>query len=463
MTLEKVDLLLTHGLIVTQDDQRTIIADGAVAIKSGRITAVGPNSDIISKYQAAETIDVSEQIIFPGMIDVHTHLFQVATKGLGEDMPVQDWVQAVTAPTAMQITPEEMHTFCLSGCLEHIHCGTTTVVDMSYCAHSYELHEQNIQAMLDSGLRGRYTSIISDFGLEFGIDPRLIQPIEWFVDQYTRLHAQYPANDRMAVWVAIGAPWTITDHGMDATIEYLDQTGTPICMHINENYIDNQLSQKRYGTNIVPQLEKVGLLRPDLLAIHCVFNDEVDNRLFKEHDVKVAYNPVSNMYLGSGVAPIIEMQRMGLTIGLGVDGAGSNNSQDMIETLKAAALLQKVHAADASVVDAQTTFDWATRDAARVIGLEDEIGSLEVGKRADLFTLSLNSAKIVPVHDPVASLVYSAGEQNVKLTIADGKVLMRAGVIQHLDEEKILRECQSSAVQLADRCGSNARLVRAYR
>ena len=463
MAREKVDLMLTHGLVVTQDDQRRILSDSSVAIKDGRIVALGTNVELTGQYQPIEMIDVSGQIIFPGMIDVHTHLFQVATKGLGEDMPVHEWVQAVTAPTAIHISPEEMHTFCLSGCLEHIHSGTTTVVDMSYCAHSYALHEQNIQAMVDSGLRGRYTSIISDFGLEFGIDPALIQPIEWFIDQYTRLHAQYPDTDRMAVWVAIGAPWTITDHGMDETIAYLNQTGTRICMHINENYIDNQLSQKRYGTNIVPHLEKVGLLRPDLLAIHCVFNDETDIRLFIENDVKVAYNPVSNMYLGSGVAPIVEMYQSGLTIGLGVDGAGSNNSQDMIETLKAAALLQKVHAADASVVDAQTTFDWATRDAARAIGLENDIGSLEIGKRADLFTLSLNSAKIVPVHDPIASLVYSSGEQNVRMTIADGKVLMRDGVIQHLDEEKILRQCQSSAIELADRCGSNARLVRAYR
>ena len=463
MNKEPIELLLTHGLIVTQDDQRQIIEDGAIAVREGRIVALGSSGEITPHYQPREIVDVTDQIVFPGLINNHNHLFQVSTKGLGEDMPVHEWVGAVTAPTAIHIRPQEIYTFCLTGCLEQIHCGVTTLLDMSYRAHSFSLHERNIQAIRDSGLRGRYTTIISDFGEEYGIFPELIMPIEWFLDEYTKLLAKYPPEDRMAVWMAIGAPWTISDHGIKETLAFANQAGIPISIHINENEIDNQLSQRRYGKNIVPALDEIGFLSPDILAVHCVISDETDIDLLARNDVKISYNPVSNMYLGSGIPPMIKMSQAGLTIGIGTDGAGSNNSLDMIESMKTAALLQKVAACDASVVDAQKILDWATRDAARSIWLEEEIGSLEVGKRADMFVMAANSARNVPIHDPVATLVYSSGKENVIMTIVDGKILMKDGAILHLDEQAILNQCQIAALELADRCGSNGDLPRSYR
>jgi 5-methylthioadenosine/S-adenosylhomocysteine deaminase len=356
-----------------------------------------------------------------------------------------------------------MYLFCLTGCLEQIQCGVTTLIDMSYAAHTFALHDANIKAMTDSGLRSRYSTIISDFGLDYGVLPELIKPIDQFLEEYVRLQDKYPASDLLAVWLAIGAPWTVTDEGIKKTRAFANRTGTPIIMHINENEVDNKLSQERYGKNIVPYLADVGFLGADLLAIHCVVTDDTDIELYVKHDVKISYNPVSNMYLGSGIAPIMQMAEAGLTICIGTDGAGSNNSQDMIESLKFAALLQKVAARDASVIDAQTILDWATRDAARVVGLSDEIGSLEVGKKADMFVLTPNSAKIVPVHDPVTTLVYSSGEENVTTTIVGGKILMRDRIIQHMDEEDLLWRCQQAALNLADRCGSNSKLARFWR
>jgi 5-methylthioadenosine/S-adenosylhomocysteine deaminase len=204
-------------------------------------------------------------------------------------------------------------------------------------------------------------------------------------------------------------------------------------------------------------------LRPDLLAIHCVVTDDEDIALYRQHDVKISHNPVSNMYLGSGIAPMVKMARAGLTIGLGVDGAGSNNSQDMVETLKVAALVQKAAAQDASVIDAQTVLDWATLGGARALGLADSLGSLEPGKCADLFVVAPNSARIIPIHDPVASLVYSGGVENVLMTVANGKILMRDGVIQHVDEAETLRRCQQAALDLAGRCGSNRKVRRSWK
>jgi 5-methylthioadenosine/S-adenosylhomocysteine deaminase len=461
--MAKIDLLLTHGVIVTQDDQRRVIQDGAVAIRGDRIVAVGTTADLAARFQPAEVVDLSGQAVFPGLINTHTHLFQVSVKGLGEDMPVQDWVRAVTAPTAIHIQPDEMYLFGLTGCLEQIRSGVTTLVDMSYAAYTFALHEANIRAISDSGLRGRYSSIISDFGEEYGVLPALIKPIERFLGEYSELLSRYPAGDRMGIWLAIGAPWTVTDRGMRETRAFADRTGTRLVMHVLENAVDNLLCRQRNGINIVPYLAETGFLGPDLLAIHCVAADDTDIALFARHGVKVSYNPVSNMYLGSGIPPMMRMAAAGLTIGIGTDGAGSNNSQDMIESLKFAALLQKVAARDASVVYAQTILDWATRGGAEILGLADEIGSLEASKKADLFVLAARSPKIVPAHDPVTTLVYSAGEGDVTMTVAEGKVLMRDGVIQHLDERDLLARCQAAALQLADRCGSNGRVTRPWR
>lgn len=460
--MEFADLLLTHALIVTQDDRRSIIPDGAIAIHQGRILALGTTGEVAARFQAGETIDLSGKIVFPGLINTHDHLFQVATKGLGEDMPVEKWVEVVTSPTAVHILPEEMYVFALTGCLELIHSGVTTVADMNYRAIQFATHDENIRAIRESGLRGRYTSIITTYGAEYGIPPQLIDGIDWYIEEYTRLIEKYPPNDRLAVWIAIGAPWTITKEGLMTIRDFSVRANMPIIMHINENYADNKTISNRYGKNVIPFFDEIGFLSSNLLAIHCVEMDDTDIELFAKHDVKVSYNPVSNMYLGSGVAPMMKMHHAGITVSLGVDGAGSNNSQDMIETLKCAALLQKVAAKDASVVDAQTVLDWATLGGAKALGLEKEIGSLETGKRADLFVIAPNTPKVVPIHDPVASLVYSCGQENVVMTVADGKILMKDGVIQHIDEAGVIARCQQTALALADRCGSNTKVKRSW-
>lgn len=460
-TMETVDLLLTNGQIVTQDESRTIVHDGAIAVDGDRIVALGPAAQITARYRGRETLNAAGNAVFPGLIDAHTHLFQTGVKGLGEDMAVQEWVSVVTAPTAAHIDPDEAYTFALTGCLEHIRCGATTLVDMSYAVREFATHERYIQAILDSGLRGRYSSIISDYG-EMGLAPEIVKPVDRFLEETARLLERYPAGDRMGIWLAIGAPWVATDEALARARAFATDMGVILTMHLNENNVDNLLIRERHGVNAVDYLEQIGFFGPDVLAIHCVVMEDDEIALLAEHDVKVAYNPVSNMYLGSGIPPMLKMAAAGMNICFGVDGAGSNNSQDMIETMKIGALLQKVAGPDASVIDAQTVLDWATLGGAAVLGMSDEIGSLEVGKKADFFVLALNSPKIVPAHDPVATLVYSAGEENVVHTVAGGRILLRDGVIQHLDEAAILAECQDAAVDLAARCGANRKVSRTW-
>ena len=454
--MQSVDLLVHHALIITQDEQRTVIEDGAVAVRGNTIVAIDSSAAIDAAYTAPKIIDASGRALFPGMLNIHTHLFQSAVKGLGEDMAVEQWVQAVTFPTASAMNPEEVYLLSMVSCLENLRSGATTVMDFMYGMRDPALHDAVIRAMLDSGLRGRYTRYVADSGAEMGIPPAILQPAEESLAHMMALQAEYngAGNGRLDVGLAIGVVWGMTEPGLRAVRRVANETGMTITMHVNESPFDNISAQENWGLNTIPMLAKTGVLGPDFNAVHCVHMTDEDINLFVEHGVSIAYCAVSNMYLGSGIAPIMRMADAGLTIGIATDGSGSNNCQDMLETLKFSALLQKVGQMDAGCVLAQRTLDWATRDGARALGLGAQVGSLAPGMKADFFLVNPFTPKAIPVHDPVATLVYSAGQSNVETVVVDGRVLMEGGVFTHLDEPALLREAQRAAQNLAQRAGT---------
>lgn len=451
-----VDLLIRHALIVTQDAQRRIIDDGALAVRGDRIVALGATAEVDSAFTAPRVIDGSGRALFPGLLNIHTHLFQAAVKGLGEDMPVEQWVQAVTFPTAAAITPEEAYQLTLVSCLENLRSGATTVMDFMYSLRNPALHEAVIQAILDSGLRGRYTRTIVDAGAEMGIPPTMMQPAGEALAHAQALQARYngAGNGRLDIGLAVGVIWAMTEGGLRAVRRVADAAGMTITMHVNETPFDNISSQQRWGRNTIPMLAETGVLGPDFIAVHCVHMTDEDIDLFARHCVAIAYNAVSNMYLGSGIAPIVRLEETGAPVGIGTDGSGSNNSQDMLETLKFSALLQKVGRMDPACVLAQRALDWATRGGAQSMGLADQVGMLAPGMKADFFLANPFTPKAIPVHDPVATLVYSAGQANVETVVVAGRVLMEGGRFTHLDEAKILRDAQSAAQTLSQRAGT---------
>lgn len=459
--MQPVDLLVRHALIVTQDEQRRIIDDGALAVVGNRIAALGSTAEIDAAYTATRVIDATGRALFPGLLNIHTHLFQSAVKGLGEDMAVEQWVQAVTFPTAAAMSAEETYLLALVSCLENLRSGATTVMDFMYGMRDPALHDAVIQAMIDSGLRGRYTRTIVDGGAEMGIPPSMLQPAEEALAHAQALQARYvgAGDGRLDIGLAIGVIWAMTEPGLRATRRVANQTGMTITMHVNETPFDNVAAQQHWGRNTIPMLAETGVLGPDFVAVHCVHMTDAEIDLFAQHGVAVAYNAVSNMYLGSGIAPITRMADAGLTIGLATDGSGSNNCQDMLETLKFSALLQKVGRMDAACVLAQRTLDWATRGGAQSLGIGDQVGSLTPGMKADFFLANPFTPKAIPVHDPVATLVYSAGQANVETVVIDGRVVMKGGVFVHLDEASILRDAQRAAQQLAQRAGTERLLA----
>jgi 5-methylthioadenosine/S-adenosylhomocysteine deaminase len=281
-----------------------------------------------------------------------------------------------------------------------------------------------------------------------------LPPIE---DQLTDCVRLVDAYGPRRVWLAPGATWALELSSLQGVRRLATERGLRMSLHTDEVLFDSAESMRRFGLRTVPFLESIGFLGPDVLHAHCVQLTDEDCQILARHDAAVSYNPVSNMYLGSGVPPIPRLLDLGVTVSLGADGAASNNSQDMLEALKVGALLPKVAARDPSIFTAPDALRLATSGGAAALG-RDDFGTLEVGKRADLFLFDPLHAKSIPVHDPVSTLVYSSGQVNVRTTVVGGQVVLDDRRIVGVDENAILREAQTLAEELSIKAGTRARI-----
>jgi 5-methylthioadenosine/S-adenosylhomocysteine deaminase len=449
--------LIAGGTVITQNEKREQIADGAIAVQGDTILAVGAADDLRDRYAGRTTLDTTGRFVFPGLINTHTHLFQTFQKGLGEGLTLYEWVRAVTGPSVPLMSERDAYLAAVLGGLEALHSGTTTLFDYQYPLPNPELYRSVACAFRDLGLRGILAQGMTETGEQFGLPAYLFQPVEQALAEWARLTADIgrePGCELLSFGLAPAIVFGITLAGLQALRAYATERGMPISLHVNETGDDDRATLAEHGQRAVPFLEEIGFWGPDVLAVHCVRMRPEDVKVLARHDVKVSHNPISNMYLGSGAAPIVEMRRAGLTVGLGTDGAASNNSQDMIETCKCAGLVQKLAHQDPSAISAADVLDMATIEGARAIGQGERLGSLEPGKQADLFVYDPVCPRSVPVLDPVASLVFSAGTEGVVTTVVAGQVLLENGQVTTVDEAALLRECQEAASALAVRAGT---------
>lgn len=455
--MEQVDLLITGGTVITQNGKREIIRDGAVAVRGDSIVAVAQATELRTQYTARTVLDATDCLVFPGLINTHTHLFQTLLKGLGEGLSLYDWVMAVTGPSVPHMTVRDAYLAAVLGGLEALHSGTTTLLDYQYPLPNKDLYRSVASAFRDLGLRGILAMGLTETGEQFGLPAYLFQPVEAALRQWDSLTAELDAEfgyKLLSYGLAPAIVFGITGPGLHALRAYASDRQMLISLHVNETADDDQAVQAEHGMRTIPYLEELGFWGSNVLAVHCVRMQPVDIEILARYDVRISHNPVSNMYLGSGVAPIVEMRRAGLTVGLATDGAASNNCQDMLETIKCAGLAHKLAHQDPSAITAADVLDMATIDGARAIGQDERLGSLEPGKQADLFIYDPCCARSVPVLDPVASLVFSAGSEGVKTTVVAGQVVLDGGRITTVDEAALLRECQAAASALARRAGT---------
>lgn len=447
--------LLAHAIVITVNKDREIVEDGAVCIVDDQICDVGPSDELILGHPDAELWDCSGRIIIPGLINTHTHLFQTLLKGLGDDRPLKDWFTCMTGPSATKLTPEDCYAAARHGCVESIKSGVTTLVDFMYAHPRPGLTEAVIQAYQETGIRGIVARGYITAGTEVGVPPELVESAEVALTDARALIRRFNRPEaRVQVGLAPCMIWSVDPETLRQTRQLANEEGALITIHVSETPFEIENSLERFGMRDLEFMDHVEFLGPDVLAVHCVYCNQRDVDILAQKDVKVSHNPVSNMYLASGFAPIPEMLKAGVTVGLATDGPASNNNHNMIHTMKFAALGHKAYHRDATVITAEKVLELATIDGARAIGMDHKIGSIEPGKKADLVVLFTDNFFIQPLHHPVSALVYSALGDEPETVFIDGQVVMSKRQMQTVDEAEVMQAARAAADGLAERAGT---------
>ena len=421
-----VDLIIRGGTVVTMDGERHVIENGAVAVKGGRIVSVGSVTDIDRTYTAREIVNAAGKVIIPGLINGHTHVPMTLFRGLADDLDLQEWLTKYIFPAeAKNVTEEFVRVGTRLGLAEMIRGGTTTYCDMYYFEDA--IADETAKA----GVRGVLGETVIDFAVaDNKTNAEAMSYVEGFVKKWQGNALVIPA-------VAPHAPYTVSEEHLRAIRAFSDRTGAPIVTHISETKREVDDSIKAKGASPIDYLNRIGFLNNRVIAAHVVWPTEEELGLLKKLGVGIVHNPQSNMKLASGVAPVTEMLKNDLPVGLGTDGAASNNDLNIWEEIDTAALLHKVISKDPKVVSAEEAFEMATIRGARALHLEKEIGSIEKGKRADIVIVDLDDLHQTPYYNIYSDLVYATKASDVRSVIVEGRVIMRDRRLLTLNEETI--------------------------
>jgi 5-methylthioadenosine/S-adenosylhomocysteine deaminase len=434
-----MSLLIRNGLIVTMNDRFDIV-DGDVSIENGRIAAIGPN---LSARQA-KTIDARGGFILPGLIQTHIHLCQTLFRGYADDRPLMDWLQQRVWPMEAAHTPATLRAAARLAATELLTTGTTAVLTME------TVHDTDAvcEAVAESGLRATIGKCMMD--LTPAAPLRLQEPTRASIDESLALRKRWhgAANGRIHTAFAPRFAVSCSRELLETVASLSIDQHALVHTHASESREEIEIVRQRSGgLDNLEYLADVHLASPRLCVAHCVWADDSEQALLAEHDVKVMHCPGSNLKLGSGLAPVVEMRRKGITVSLGADGAACNNRLDMFEEMRLAAVLQAVRH-QPGVLPARDVVWMATRAGARTLGLEREIGSIEVGKRADVIVVDRERVHQTPGPDPYSTLVYAARGADVTTTIVDGEVLVEDGKPVRVDPGQVIADARQAARDL---------------
>ena len=428
---ERVDLLVRGGTIVTMDANARVIENGAVAVRAGRIVAVGTRAEIEGRYSSRQVIDATGQVVIPGLINTHTHIPMTLFRGIADDMDLNEWLTRFIFPAeARNVNEEFVRVGTQLGLAEMIRGGTTTYTDMYYFEDA--IAEETERA----GVRGVLGETVIDFPAP---DNKTHEEAMAYTERFVARWRNHPL---ITPAIAPHAPYTVSEAHLRAVRAFSDRTGAPILIHLAETQKEVDDVRQAQGARPIEYLARIGFLNNRVVAAHVVYATAEEIALLQRQGVGVAHNPSSNMKLASGIAPVPEMLRANVAVGLGTDGAASNNDLSMWEEMDMAAKLHKLNTGDPRTLPARETFAMATIMGARALHMEREIGSLEAGKRADLVILDMDEMHQTPIYNIYSHLVYATKSTDVRTVVIEGRVVMRDRRLLTLNETEIRRRAQ---------------------
>jgi len=409
------------------DAEFRVIEDGGVAIEGDTITAVGKRADLEAKASGARKIEAGGTLVMPGMINGHAHAAMSLFRGVAEDHSLDDWLQKYIFPAEARNVTEDFTLWGTRlGVLEMLRGGITTYADMYY----FEDVVANVTK--EAGMRGVLGETIVDFPAPDHKTPAAALA-------YTEKFIQRWQGDPLITpGVAPHSMYTLSTENLKAATALARRTGAPILIHVAEAPFESQLSRRKYGLSPVAYLDSIGLLGPDVIAAHTVWLDEEDIKTLVRRGVGSIHNPSSNMKLASGVMPVVDLLAAGQAVGLATDSAASNNNQDLFQEMNIAAKLQKVTRMDPRALPARQVVELATIEGARALHLDAQIGSLEVGKQADIVLIGTGATHATPMYNVYSQLVYALNAHDVRSVVIAGKIVMEDRVMLTMDKPQIL-------------------------
>jgi 5-methylthioadenosine/S-adenosylhomocysteine deaminase len=423
--MESIDTLLFAAHVIPVVP-RAVLADHAVAIDRGRIVAVLPRAEAAARYEAKEVVQLDRHALIPGFVNLHCHAAMSLMRGMADDMPLMTWLQDHIWPAeAKHVSDEFAHDGSLLAMGEMLRGGITCVNDM------YFFPEATARAALRAGMRTSLGMVAIEFPSAYASDAN------GYLQKGLATRDAYQGEALLSFTLSPHAPYTVSDATLKRIAVLAEELDLPIQIHLHETQAEIEQGVAKDGVRPLERLRRLGLVGPRLIAVHSVHLEDGELDLMAREGVNVAHCPSSNLKLASGIAPVAAMRERGIRVGLGTDGAASNNRLDAMTEMRLAALLAKAASGDAGRVTAADALQMATLDGAEALGMEAQIGSIEPGKWADLAAIELSSLETLPCYDPVSHIVYAAGRENVTHAWVAGEARMAERRLTTIDEQDL--------------------------
>ncbi len=440
--MQNLTTILKNAIVLTMNQNKEIFDPGAIAIEGDKIVAAGSEEDILSRYQAAEVIDCGGKVLMPGLVNTHTHIPMTLLRGLSDDLRLDVWLMGYMMPVEREfVSPEFVRLGTKLGCAEFIRSGVTTFNDMYY------FEDDVAEATAEVGLR----AVVGQTVMKFSAPDA--ESYEDSLELSENLIKKWQDHALIIPAIAPHAVYTCTPDVLTSVVELAKKYDARVHFHVSETKDEVENLRKEHGLPVVPYIRKFGMLETKMIAAHCVYLDEGEIRTLQHAGVGIAHNPTSNLKLASGFAPVSRMMQLGCNVGIGTDGPASNNDLDMFEEIRLANLIAKASSGDPTVLPARQTLEMATIIGAKALHMDEMIGSLEPGKRADVILIDISQVHNQPrfLRDPdgiYAQIIYAAKSTDVTDTMVNGKWLMRDRELLTVDEKQLLSEANDIASRI---------------